>query len=275
METPFSPGASHPGAMTEEAGGGVFNAARAAHGRGARVGLASLRGDDLAGGAVAAAIAAAGLRDLGAAIPAARTASYTSLLRDDGEQIAGLADMAIYHDPRFGPVIRGALAAAAEARAGLVDANLSPDLLDQAAAALGERRLFAMMVSPAKALRWRGALGRIEVAFMNAAEARALGAPNGLRSGVITDGPRPALVFWPGGSVRLAAPRADVVDVTGAGDALTGATVAALLSGASLAEAVKEGLAAAHITVRSPLVAPPLDPREIAAIAAQVTEETS
>ncbi|MEO9614978.1 MAG: PfkB family carbohydrate kinase, partial [Nitratireductor sp.] len=81
----FVPGASNPGTMREEVGGGVFNAARVMAGRGSRVALMAARGGDAAGEAVAAAIAQAGIKDLSGVYLDRTTASYTAILDADGD----------------------------------------------------------------------------------------------------------------------------------------------------------------------------------------------
>ena len=61
------------------------------------------------------------------------------------------------------------------------------------------------------------------------------------------------------GSGHLPALRTEVVDPTGAGDALTAAAIFALLNGIPLDEAVRLGLSAAALTLRTPgTVAPDL-----------------
>ena len=57
----YVPGASNPGTMREEVGGGVFNALRQAVRRGVAGSLMSVRGGDEAGERVSRAIAAAGI----------------------------------------------------------------------------------------------------------------------------------------------------------------------------------------------------------------------
>ena len=50
VSVPFVPGASNPGIMQEEAGGGMLNALRAARREGVAASLVSMRGGDAAGG---------------------------------------------------------------------------------------------------------------------------------------------------------------------------------------------------------------------------------
>jgi sugar/nucleoside kinase (ribokinase family) len=75
---------------------------------------------------------------------------------------------------------------------------------------------------------------------------------SGLRSGVVTAGDGPVLGFDEAGafSILPPAPR-KVADVTGAGDALAGATIAALLRGLPLRQALREGVAAATLAIES------------------------
>ena len=96
MTSPFVPGASIPGTMREDVGGGAFNALRNAVGRGAAGSLLSMRGGDAAGDTVARAIAQAGIADLSAVFLDRATPSYTALLDREGDVVAALADMALY-----------------------------------------------------------------------------------------------------------------------------------------------------------------------------------
>src|SRR5690349_555449 len=92
----FVPGASNPGTMAEDVGGGVFNALRTAIQRGATASLMSVRGGDAAGDTVARTIAGAGIADLSAVFLDRSTPSYTALLDRDGDVVAALADMGLY-----------------------------------------------------------------------------------------------------------------------------------------------------------------------------------
>jgi pseudouridine kinase len=63
------------------------------------------------------------------------------------------------------------------------------------------------------------------------------------------------------GLMRIGAIAVQVVDATGAGDALIAATLAAMLKGRSLADAARMGTAAAALTLESPAsVRPDLSP---------------
>ncbi len=144
---------------------------------------------------------------------------------------AGRARVAF--DPNVRPRLWGDLA---QARAVIESATALADILlpsqDDGAHLWGE-------VEPERQLlRWR-ALGAAEIA--------------------LTLGREGALVAWPDGETRLAAPDPPgrVVDTSGAGDSFNGAYLAARLRGAAPAEAAARGLALAAEVVTSPGAIPP------------------
>ena len=246
MSGTYVPGASNPGVMDETVGGGVFNAARTAARSGLGVQLLSARGGDSGASLVEAAIAEAGIDDLSGVFLDRRTPSYTSFLDRTGEQIAGFADMALYEIAFARLLRRKSVRTALEgADAVLTDANPSREALEALAAATGGKPLFAIAVSPAKVVRLAGLLPRLSCLFMNKAEAVALasacedgngGSPAdvlmraGLGRAVITAGAGPLTLLDDGRTELLVPPPAEQPrDVTGAGDALAGATVAALM----------------------------------------------
>ncbi|EKF19708.1 carbohydrate kinase family protein [Nitratireductor pacificus] len=281
------PATSNPGRMREEVGGGAFNAARAASRRGVAVALLSVRGGDVAGEEVARAIDAAGFDDLSAIFLDRATPSYTAILDRDGELITGIADMELY-EKAFAKQLRRRKSrdAAAAADAILCDANMPEQALAQLAAISGTTPLHAIAVSPAKAGRLVSSFARLTTLFMNQREARSLAglgaeAPltaavarlreMGLSGGVITAGSHSVLVFTGGALWQITPPEvAYVVDVTGAGDALAGAAIAALMQGETLPEAARHGVAAAGLAVASASAAPEFDASLFAAALARV-----
>lgn len=285
----YIPGTSNPGVLREEIGGVVFNALRNAVQRGVSGALLSVRGGDAAGEAVARAIAAAGVEDLSATFLDRRTPSYTALLDGDGELIAGLADMELYEVAFPRQAARAKLRqAVAAADAVLCDANMPAAALEKLAAACAGKPLHAIAISPAKAVRLAGLLPRISCLFMNRAEAGRLAEAGddagpaalaaalrerGLAAGVITAGSAGATGFDAGGTFSIAAPAARrIADVTGAGDALAGATVAALMRGQKLPAALREGLAAAMLTVEQDAAVVALEAKTFAAALALVPQ---
>lgn len=262
----FVPGASNPGVMREEVGGGVFNALRNVARRGDRASILSVRGGDPAGETVARAIAEAGIADLSAVFLDRATPTYTAFLDQEGELLAGLADMGLYEQAFHRLLARaGARGAIAAADAILCDANLPQPALGQLADAAGDVPLFAIAVSPAKAVRLRTVLERLSCLFLNRREAAAICGGRvatsareivdalraaGSRRAVVTAGAG-TLVAFDGDSVYEADPPepSAIGDVTGAGDALAGTAVSALARGASLPAALREGLAAAKLCI--------------------------
>lgn len=281
----YIPGASNPGVMREDVGGVVFNALRTAQRRGVACSLLSLRGGDTAGELVAREIAEAGIEDRSAVFLDRATASYTALIDRDGDLIAGFADMGLYD--LFPRQLRRAACrdAIGSSDAVLCDANLPEAALRLAAAAAGDAPFHAIGISPAKVTRLASLLPRIDCLFVNRKEALALARhlglehvdavaalrAAGLRGAVVTDGAGPLVGFDTRGTFAIQPPALDeIADVTGAGDALAGATVAALTRGLPLAEAACEGMAAALLALRSPLAVPTFDDAAFAAALALV-----
>ena len=285
----FVPGASNPGSMAEEVGGGVFNALRNAVNRGIAASLLSVRGGDGAGDMVARAIAASGITDLSAVFLDRATPSYTALLDRDGEVIAGLADMGLYESAFARQLSRSkAREAVAAADAVLTDANVPAQAIARLVATARGKPVFAIAISPAKVGRLAESLAGVSCLFMNRAEASSLsGLPRdasaialaekltalGLRSGVVTAGAQPVVGFDAGGVFSVVPPvPATVADVTGAGDALAGVTIAAIMRGRDLRAALREGIAAAILNVQSPAAVAAFSARSFAAALALVPE---
>ncbi|WP_027162376.1 carbohydrate kinase family protein [Mesorhizobium sp. WSM1293] len=269
----YVPAASNPGTMREDVGGGVFNALRSAVRRGVSASLMSVRGGDPAADTVSRAIAGAGITDLSAVFLDRTTPSYTALIDSEGELIVGFADMALY-DLAFPKQIRRSkvreVIAAADAI--LCDANLPSSALERLVALAAGKPVFAIAISPAKVVRLLPVLKELSLVFMNRREAMALAGVaanatkrevvdglrcSGLVSGVVTAGGGPMLGFDEAGAFSiLPPPPRKVADVTGAGDALAGATVAALLRGLPLRAALREGIAGATLAIESAAAVP-------------------
>ncbi|KWT80861.1 carbohydrate kinase family protein [Agrobacterium radiobacter] len=270
IETETAPGASNPGSWMEEAGGGGFTAARNLSRLGFQVRIIAPRGGDVTGEAVAGAAKQAGVEDTPFTFLDRRTPSYTAILERDGNLVIALADMDLYK--LFTPrrlKIRAVREAITASDILLCDANLPDDTLT----ALGlvaracEKPLAAIAISPAKAVKLKAALGDIDILFMNEAEARALTGETaanvrdwpdilrkaGLCGGVVTRGASEVVAF---NGTEKAIPHPplirEVKDVTGAGDAMASGYLAAIAEGKTIAEALRQGAAAAAITVQSP-----------------------
>lgn len=270
IETETAPGASNPGSWMEEAGGGGFNAARNLSRLGFEVRVIAPRGGDVTGDAVAEAARQAGVEDTPFVFLDRRTPSYTAILERDGNLVIALADMDLYK--LFTPrrlKVRSVREAIISSDILLCDANLPEDTLT----ALGliaracEKPLAAIAISPAKAVKLKAALGDIDILFMNEAEARALTGETaanvrdwpdilrktGLSGGVVTRGASEVVAFNRTEKAMLHPPLIrEVKDVTGAGDAMASGYLAAIAEGKTIGEALRQGAAAAAITVQSP-----------------------
>ena len=266
-----APGASNPGAWFVEAGGGAFNAARNLSRLGHKVRLVSPRGGDSDGDIVAAAAAAAGVEDTPFIFLDRATPSYTAIIERDGNLVIALADMELYR--LFSPrrlqqrAMREAIGTAALI---LTDANLPGETLAamaEAAKASGVP-IAGIAISPAKVVRFQDSLSALAFLFMNEAEARTLTGETpenpadwpkalnaaGLSAGVVTRGGRGVVAFDETGAALVIPPDIPALgDVTGAGDSLASGFLNAWTGGATVGEALRHGVAAAAITVRSPL----------------------
>ena len=266
-----APGASNPGSWFVEAGGGAFNAARNLARLGHRVRLISPRGGDADGDIVAAAAEAAGVEDTPFVFLDRATPSYTAIIERDGNLVIALADMELYR--LFSPrrlqqrAVREAMDAAGFI---LTDANLPAETLAAmtgAAKAAGVP-IAGIAISPAKVVRFRESLTALAFLFMNEAEARALTGETpenpldwpkllraaGLCAGIVTRGGKGVIAFDRQRAALVVPPDIpDLGDVTGAGDSLASGFLSALLGGLDLTQALRHGVAAAAITVRSPL----------------------
>lgn len=265
--------ASNPGTMREEVGGSAFNAARSAVQRGVSVSLLSVRGGDAAGEKVADSIEAAGIGDFSATFLDRATPSYTAILTEAGDLVSGLADMDLYAHGFSKQLRRSKIReAAAGADALLCDANMPTAALELLVGLGVGNPVHAIAVSPAKVGRLAPVTASLSCLFMNRQEAcRLADMPAeksplktaqrleaiGLEAGVITAGGGPLLCFRHGDFFEIVPPPTGrVSDVTGAGDALAGTTVAALMRGLAFPEAVREGMAAAKLAVESENAAP-------------------
>lgn len=291
IEGPAHLHASNPGRWLVQPGGGAFNAASALARLGNAVTLIASRGGDAAGEIVATAVQEAGIEDRPIVFLDRATPTYTAILDERGDLVVALADMALYDAFRPRQCDRRQLRdAIAGADFVLADANLSADTL--AALALRCREaatpLAAIAISPAKVVRLKPVLHDLACLFMNSREAAALtGADEeirdwperlraeGLRCGVVSSGAEAVVAYDENGIWRITPPQVEtVVDVTGAGDALAGATISALAAGKRLDNAVCDGVAAATIAVSSPDSAPAsIHPQSLAKMRAGLSSQ--
>ena len=222
-------------------------------------------------------------------LPARRTGSYTAVLDADGELVIAVADMAATDALRPDDVAEEPFDGA---RYVVLEANLPPDTLVRCLA-LADRAGAQVILDPvsvAKASR----LGRLEgqrvhTVTPNSAELLALARTDQVRVAIerlrgsfpdrvwLRDGASGStLIERDGSTTHIPAFPVQVVDVTGAGDAMVAAYVHRLLRGDAPAVAATYGATAASLTlevrgaVRRDLSADLLEQRH----AAQLSEET-
>lgn len=225
-------GSSNPCTALESPGGVARNVAENLARLGVPVSLVGAVGDDLAGRALLEAATASGI-DVSPVLRlrGQTTDSYTALLQADGELAYGLAAM-----PLVERVNSWALAASrtlrADAACVVLDGNLPPDAVASLIAE-GSRLLAYVSVSEPKMARLPQALHGLNLLLLNRAELLALDPgpdralqqlhARGCQRVLVSLGAEGLLVSEPAGLGRqtLAAPPvSEVLDVTGAGDAL-------------------------------------------------------
>ena len=287
----FLPGVSNPGTMREEIGGAAFNTARGANRFGVSVTMMTVLGGDAGGQSVAAAIRQAGIDDKSATHLDRTTPSYTAILDEQGELKAALADMGLYE---IGFVKLARRASTRNAISGtdalLLDANLPETAISLLVGHAGSKPVYANAISPTKAERFISELPRLACLFMNSGEASALVGgqhkggtaglvaklrDRGLRSGVITQGASAIILFDEADAWSLQPPDVRIADVTGAGDALAGAVIAAMMNGLSLPKAIRNGAAGAALVASSDNVSPAFSDDRFAQMLERVPEAKS
>ena len=266
LVAPFALGTSNPAhQLAAHAGGVAFNVARHLAGfKGLSVRLLSLCGDDAVGQALQAAVRRAGVQWQGVVCAGSASGQYSAVLDAQGDLVLALAEMAVFeHLPT--PFWDALAQHLRSSNALVLDLNFARDdtaRICQAAQALS-LPLALVAVSAPKMAHLPSDLRAVDVLVLNADELQALGQnaqpPNvrdvwhslqqrGLRALVVTQGAEGVTLCQPQGLVQMSAPERvnAVVDVTGAGDAFSAHTLAALWQqGLPLPEAVALGQRAA------------------------------
>lgn len=251
---------SNPARATDARGGVARNVAENLARLGVTTRLVSAVGRDAAGEAILSETSDAGVNIDGVLLDTEHaTGSYTAIFGAEGNLVIGLADMDI--NAALTPaVIRqhwGHIAASAFVFA---DANGSPEMLEDLLSRCRKNgvRLAFDAVSIPKATRLPRNLTGCEILFCNAAEARAISGagvgddPLSLASELLTRGTATAIITDGAGGLacanqsgeafELPASATELVDATGAGDALIAATLSALIDDESLPSACQRGL---------------------------------
>jgi ribokinase len=253
------------GTFARHGGGKGANQAVAAARLGAAVTFVGAVGADELGAAAVAELAAEGV-DVGAIARLAGVATGVALITVDAAGENSIAVASGANAELDGDAVRAALDGRLDGPAGVVllghevpaaavlagaqaarDAGWTP-ILNPAPA----RELPAALIALAPLLTPNaseaGALaGTADPEAAAAALAGRTGAPV-----LVTLGARGALLVDGTGTRRLAAPAVEVVDTTGAGDALNGALAAELAAGRTLADAAQVAVRAASLSTRRP-----------------------
>jgi pseudouridine kinase len=251
-------GTSNPGSTLLTPGGVGRNVAENLARLGTPTRLVSAVGDDPLGDLVVTATRDAGVDVTGVRRLPGRTASYTAVLDSDGELVAGVADMTAAD-----AIVPALLEPDSFRDAAIVvlDGNLPLPTLDAAMSIAAASGIPVALdpVSVPKAERLAGPLGSHPVFVVTPSrdELSALGGKQALLDRQVEIvwvrlGVEGSVLCTEDGETELAAARADVVDVTGAGDAMLAGFVHAHLCGATPVDAAAYGHAVAALTVASP-----------------------
>lgn len=260
---PLVPATSNPGHTRISPGGVGRNVAACLGLLGAPVRLVSAVGDDAFGDEALRVTAACGADVSAVRRAPGATGTYTAVLDDRGELVAAVSDMAIVDELQLETVHL------TDAALVVLDGNLARSQAARVVAAAADAGvpLAFEPVSVAKAARLAGLVHDLFLVTPNSDELAALtGRPAGdWRSSVADLHDRGVQHVWvrqgASGSwmcsrgeepTHLAAVAATVVDVTGAGDAMLAAWVAAWLGGADPVTAARLGHRAAAATIGSP-----------------------
>jgi pseudouridine kinase len=266
---PLQPGTSIPGHVRVSVGGVGRNIAENLARLGLETTLLSAVGDDEAGRHLLAQARSSGV-DVDQVLVSAEhaTAAYLAVLDSQGNLSVSVAEMGIMQavTPRYLYDRRRWLRQASMA---VVDANLSPKAL---ASLLRQTRKYDVPVcadpaSTSLAPRLRPHLQELFMVTPNALEAEALCGKLvrnrdeaivaakclvslGVEVAIITLADQGLVYATPGESGHIPAVECDIVDLTGAGDALTAAVIFGLLNYFPVDEAVRLGVSAAALTLQ-------------------------
>lgn len=274
-------GTSNPARQSESFGGVARNIAENLVRLGAPTALVTAVGSDASGRALLAHADETGIDTRGALrVDGAASGTYTAVLDQDGDMRVALADMAINEalTPDF-------LATREQQRAGaaLIVADLNLPLDAVTALLTGAMRdgvpMVIVAVSEPKIARLPPALHGLRLLILNLGELAARAGcaldshadiaaacaelqRDGVQDVIVTRGAQGVMFTGPDGLRSLDTPAADVVDVTGAGDAFAAAVCWTLYNGEpDLELACRRGQLLAAMTVACPqTVSPQLAP---------------
>lgn len=270
-DKPIQAGTSTPGAIRVSQGGVGRNIAENLSRLGERVVLLSAVGDDGSGRRILQHARECGI-DVSHVLvdPEHRTAAYLAVLDETGHLAMSIDDMQISPDVLTPALIYRHRALFRDAHVVALDANLTPATLETIfrLARRYEVPVCADPTSATLASRLCPHLAELALVTPNAAEARALCSVEvvdresalvaaqklvalGVQTAIVTLGARGLVYATSQESGHVPALSRDIVELTGAGDALTGAVIFGLLNEFSIGEAVRLGASAAALTLQS------------------------
>lgn len=265
-------GTSNPGRLRFSLGGVARNVAENLARLGSDVALITAVGEDAQGEQLMSQAREVGINvDACLIVPGEHTGAYLAVLDDQGNKHLALDDMRVIE--RISPQhIRNCRGQISEASAVFVDANLPPATLSAIVSAAGRARVpvIADPTSVSLAPRLRPHLDGLHMITPNEAEASTLcphPVPHADREQaldaarhLVSQGVDVAVVTMAEFGVAYAtaqtsghvpAVKTEILDPTGAGDALTGAILFALQNSIPIDEAVRLGASAAALTLRT------------------------
>lgn len=265
LSEPARAGTSNPARSSASFGGVARNVAETLARLGNAVSLVSAVGDDADGRALLAHLAGVGVDLAGVRVaPGRATAQYAAVLNPDGTLEMAVADMGVLDEAYAGLAL--SLEGAPKGGWLFADCNAPADGL-AAVIAMARRRgspLAVDAISAPKARRLPADLSGVGCLFLNRDEAEsALASANGASPEtlaaalaargaarvVLTLGAEGACLAEGGRTIRVAAEPAEVVDVTGAGDAMIAGALHGLARGLPLIDAARLGARLAARTV--------------------------
>ena len=268
---PLDTGTSNRGLIRSSWGGVARNIAENLARLGVPTTLLSAVGDDEAGRQLLAQATDSGIDTMHVLVdPEGRTGSYLAVLDHQGGVFVSIDDMAILSQitPRY---VNDRRRLFRDARMVVVDANLRPGTLKTVFRLANEYGvpLCADPTSKHLAARLRPYLSQLLMVTPNPAEAEALLdrgpivgradaiaaakqlVARGVKIAVVTLAEMGVCYATSNESGHVPALNIEIVDFTGAGDALSAAVISGLLEGMPIGEAIRLGVSAAALTLQS------------------------
>jgi len=275
LDAPALIGASNPGTVNAMAGGASLNSASVAALLGCNCAIVSMVGDDQQADILANTLKSRSIKNHLHVCHGKSTGSYTSIIEPDGNLHIAIADLGLNDRIEADWLLEHYVKPMTTADIWFLSSNLST----RALLALSDRSLAqcpkilaAASISPSKSQKLAPSLANIDVLFTNIAEASAMlnvidgkpyDAPQieprtciarireiGVAKGTLSQG-EGFLWVWEDNTIRKYQPASldQVIDVTGAGDALAGTFLMGLAADMSMFSTAPLAISAARMTI--------------------------